>query len=511
MLKEGYISQEEYDEAVAYEMIFTNSENYVKKDNGDTKTENNAAVNTEIQSYYVDYVIQAVINDLVSQCGYTKSQASKLIYNGGLRIYSAVDTSIQSQLEDVYVNKVTMPAYNKNVPDAQSAMTIMDYSGRILGMVGGVGEKTENRGLNRATTPRQPGSSIKPISIYTPAVEEKYVTWSTKVQNYGVAHYYPDGGTGPVNYGNDPGSPDSYVTVQHALCVSYNTVPAQLLRQMGIDLSYKYATEKFKLTYLNDTDKNMSSLAVGGASKGVTTVQMAAAFAAFGNGGKYFEPYCYYKVTNANGTKIYLQHQDSEGEQIISPDTADVMNKLLQTVVTDSAHMATARNYGVSGFETFAKTGTTSDDKDRWFVGGTPYYVAAVWYGCDMPKQLSAYVSGSPSGKVFAEVMKRIHKGLTAKPFDVHSNLLVSETYCTQSGFLASDGCQSTATGWYTKSNLPGHCTTCAAPSVQEPVSEGETVATQNPQNPETPGANEGTPEQTPPATAAPENLPPAE
>ena len=150
MLKEGYISQEEYDEAVAYEMVFTNSENYVKKDNGAAKTENKAAVNTEIQSYYVDYVIQAVINDLVSQCGYTKSQASKLIYNGGLRIYSAVDTSIQSQLEDVYVNKVTMPAYNKNVPDAQSAMTIMDYSGRILGMVGGIGEKTENRGLNRA-------------------------------------------------------------------------------------------------------------------------------------------------------------------------------------------------------------------------------------------------------------------------------------------------------------------------------------------------------------------------
>mgnify|MGYP004516910507 CR=1 FL=1 len=511
MLKEGYISQEEYDEAVAYEMVFTNSENYVKKDNGAAKTENKAAVNTEIQSYYVDYVIQAVINDLVSQCGYTKSQASKLIYNGGLRIYSAVDTSIQSQLEDVYVNKVTMPAYNKNVPDAQSAMTIMDYSGRILGMVGGIGEKTENRGLNRATTPRQPGSSIKPISIYSPAIEEKYVTWSTKVQNYGVAHYYPDGGTGPVNYGNDPGSPDSYVTVQHALCVSYNTVPAQLLRQMGIDLSYKYATEKFKLTYLNDTDKNMSSLAVGGASKGVTTVQMAAAFAAFGNGGKYFEPYCYYKVTNANGTKIYLQHQDSEGEQIISPDTADVMNKLLQTVVTDAAHMATARNYGVSGFETFAKTGTTSDDKDRWFVGGTPYYVAAVWYGCDMPKQLSAYVSGSPSGKVFAEVMKRIHKGLTAKPFDVHSNLLVSETYCTQSGFLASEGCQSTATGWYTKSNLPGHCTTCAAPSVQEPVGEGETVQTPEQQNPDASGSNEGNPEQTPPATAAPENLPPAE
>ncbi len=511
MLKEGYISQEEYDEAVAYEMVFTNSENYVKKDSSDDSSNASSTAATEIQSYYVDYVIQSVINDLVSQCGYTKSQASKLIYNGGLRIYSAVDTSIQEQLEDVYVNKVTMPAYNKNVPDAQSAMTIMDYSGRILAMVGGIGEKTENRGLNRATTPRQPGSSIKPLSIYAPAIEEKYVTWSTKIQNYGIAHYYSDGGTGPVNYGNDPGSPDSYVTVQHALCVSYNTVPAQILKQMGVDLSYKYATEKFRLSYLDESDKNMSSLAVGGASKGVTTVQMAAAFAAFGNGGKYYEPYCYYKVTNANGTKIYLQHQDSEGEQVISPDTADVMNKLLQTVVTDAAHMATARNYGISGFETFAKTGTTSDDKDRWFVGGTPYYVAAVWYGCDMPKQLSAYVSGSPSGKIFDEVMTRIHKGLTAKPFDTHSNLVMSATYCTQSGFLASESCTSTATGWYTKSNLPGHCTSCAAtPSVAEPVSEGETVVSDQ-QTPETTAASDGDSSDTPPATAAPENLPPAE
>lgn len=478
MLNEGYISQDEYDEAVAYEMIFTNSENYVAKDKSGSESSTSSS-STQIQSYYVDYVIQSVINDLVSQCGYTKSQASKLIYNGGLRIYSAVDTNIQSQLEQVYVNRISMPAYNKNVPDAQSAMTIMDYSGRILGMVGGIGEKTENRGLNRATSVRQPGSSIKPISVYSPAIEEKYVTWSTKIQNYGIANYYSDGGTGPVNYGDDPGSPDSYVTVQHALCISYNTVPAQILKQIGIDKSYKYATEKFRLTSLNKNDKNISSLAVGGTDKGVSTVQMAAAFAAFGNGGKYYEPYCYYKVTNANGTKIYLQHQQTDGDQIISADTADVMNKLLQTVITDSEHQATGRKYGISGFETFAKTGTTSDDKDRWFVGGTPYYVAAVWYGCDMPKQLSAYVTGNPSGKIFDEVMTRIHKGLASKSFDSYSNLLTSAVYCTESGFLASDGCTSTATGWYSKSNMPGHCVSCSSSSVTEPVADGETVTSQ--------------------------------
>ncbi len=474
MLEEGYITQEEYNEAVNYEMIFTNSENYVATDSGDDSQEQQTA--TVIQSYYVDYIIQSVINDLVSQCGYTKSQASKLIYNGGLRIYSAVDMNIQSQLEDVYVNRTSMPAYNKNVPDAQSAMTIMDYSGRILGIVGGIGEKTENRGLNRATRARQPGSSIKPLSIYTPAIEEKYVTWSTKVQNYGIPNYYSDGGTGPVNYGNDPGSPNSYVTVQQALCVSYNTVPAQLLRQMGFDLSFKYATEKFRLSYLTDNDRNTSSLAVGGTELGVTTIQMAAAFAAFGNGGKYFEPYCYYKVTNANNSKIYLQHTESEGEQIISSDTADIMNELLQTVVTDSAHQATGRNYGISGFETFAKTGTTSDDKDRWFVGGTPYYVAAVWYGCDMPKQLSNYVSGNPAGKIFDEVMTRIHKGLTVKEFTKYSPLVTSAVYCVKTGLLASSNCTRRATGWYSRSNMPGYCVSCVAdePSVTEPIDEPE-------------------------------------
>ncbi len=469
MKEEGCITQEEYDEAVNYEMVFTNSENYVKKETGEETAEPQQT--TVIQSYYVDYIIQSVIRDLVSQCGYTKSQASKLIYNGGLRIYSAVDMNIQSQLEDVYVNRVTMPAYNKNVPDAQSAMTIMDYSGRILGIVGGTGEKTENRGLNRATKPRQPGSSIKPISIYSPAVEEKYVTWGTKVQNYGIPNYYSDGGTGPVNYGNDPGSPNSYVTVQHALCISYNTVPAQLLRQMGFDLSFKYATEKFRLSNLTENDRNTSSLAVGGTELGVTTIQMASAFAAFGNGGKYFEPYCYYKVTNANNSKIYLQHAESEGDQIISADTADIMNELLQTVITDSAHQATGRNYGISGFETFAKTGTTSDDKDRWFVGGTPYYVAAVWYGCDMPKQLSKYVSGNPAGKIFDEVMTRIHKGLTTKEFTKYSPLVTSAAYCVRTGLLAGDNCTERATGWYSRSNMPGRCVSCAAaPSVTEPI-----------------------------------------
>lgn len=506
MKHEGMITQEQYDEAVAYEMVFTNSENYVQSEELASKQAKNE---NAVWSYYVDYVIQSVRDDLMNQYGYSKSQASSMIYSGGLRIYCAVDLRVQEAMESVYVNRTSFPKYNKNIDDAQSAMTIMDYSGRIVGMVGGAGEKTQNRGLNRAAnSPRQPGSSIKPISIYAPAVNEKYVTWSSMITNYGIPHYYSDGGYGPVNYGNDPGSPDSKVNVQKAICKSYNTVPAQILKKMGFETSFSYATQKFHLGYIVDpTDKNTSSLAVGGTYKGVTTLEMAAAYAAFGNGGKYFEPYCYYKVTNSNGSKVLLQHEESAGEQIISPETADIMNELLQTVVTDAAGQATARNYGLKNSVLFAKTGTTTEDKDRWFVGGTPYYVAAVWFGCDEPKQISNYVTGNPSGAIFDAVMNAAHKGLESKSFTKFSPIVEQHAYCTATGLLASDSCPSKAMGWYSKENLPGRCTSCTGavpeapeePVATEPQSSASPeptseAATSNAGEPATNGATDATP-----------------
>lgn len=506
MKEQGKITQEQYDEAVAYEMVFTNSENYVQSEELASKQAKNE---NAVWSYYVDYVIQSVRNDLMNQYGYSKSQASSMIYSGGLRIYCAVDLRVQEAMESVYVNRTSFPKYNKNIDDAQSAMTIMDYSGRIVGMVGGAGEKTQNRGLNRAAnSPRQPGSSIKPISIYAPAVNEKYVTWSSMITNYGIPHYYSDGGYGPVNYGNDPGSPDSKVNVQKAICKSYNTVPAQILKKMGFETSFSYTTQKFHLGYIVDpTDKNTSSLAVGGTYKGVTTLEMASAYAAFGNGGKYFEPYCYYKVTNSNGSKVLLQHEESAGEQIISPETADIMNELLQTVVTDAAGQATARNYGLKNSVLFAKTGTTTEDKDRWFVGGTPYYVAAVWFGCDEPKQISNYVTGIPSGAIFDAVMNAVHKGLESKSFTKFSPIVEQHAYCTATGLLASDSCPSKAMGWYSKENLPGHCTSCTGavpetpeePAATEPQTGASPeptteAATSNAGEPATNGATDATP-----------------
>ena len=475
MLEQEVITQEQYDEAVAYELIFTNSEKYVEKeDNSDKDT----AVDNEIQSYYVDYVISSVIKDLKA-AGYSHYEATKMIYSGGLRIYSAVDTKVQDILEDVYVHRTNFPSERvSSVEDqAQSAMTIMDYSGRVVAIVGGAGEKTENRSNNRAVSAaRQPGSSIKPLSVYAPGIEENYITWSSKIKNYGITW---KGKIWPTNYGGDPGSPNSFLTVQYALAISYNTVPAQLLMMMGFKTSYSYLTEKFHISTLNpDIDSQApSAMATGGTNGGITTLEMAAAYATFGNGGKYYKPYCYYKVTDSTGENVILQ-SNPEGEQIISPESAYVMNELMRTVVTSS--YGTGRNYGVKGFTTYMKTGTTTDNFDKWCCAGTPYYVAAVWFGYDYNKEIKA--SGNPAGLIYRTVMDRVHKGLAVKTFEQYTDQVVQKAYCTSSGLLAGSGCTSKAMGWYKLSNLPGVCASCnGAPPVSE---NNETTSASNPETP---------------------------
>lgn len=469
LLEQGTITQEEYEEAANYNLIFTNSEDYVEQKDDDGK---DSAVDNEIWSYYVDYVISSVIKDLKA-AGYSNYEATRMLYSGGLRIYSAVDTKIQDIVEDVYVHRKNFPteAVSDSKDASQSAITIMDYSGRVVAVCGGAGEKTENRSNNRAVSAkRQPGSSIKPLTIYAPAIEENYITWSSKIKNYGITWA---GSIWPKNYGGDPGSPNSYVTAQYALSISYNTVPAQILMMMGFEMSYNYATEKFHISTLSDdVDRYApSALATGGTHGGATTLEMAAAFATFGNGGKYYKPYCYYKVTDSTGENIVLQ-TNPEPEQVISPETSYVMNQMLRTVF--SASSGTAKAYGVRGFTTFGKSGTTTDNCDRWCIGGTPYYIAAVWFGYDYNKQIMA--SGSPAGRIFKTVMDRVHEGLAAKSFEQFSDKVVQRAYCTQSGLLASSKCASTAVGWYKVSNLPATCAGCVAPGHQDKDDEEDTT-----------------------------------
>ncbi len=473
MLEQGSITQKEYDEAMDFELIFTNSENYkgsqVTKDEEEDEKEYTEddikftdKTESDQSSYYVEYVIDSVIRDLQKEYDLTYNEAWKKVFFGGLRIYTAIDLEAQKILEDVYVNRKTFPdeENTKENPAVQSAMTIMDYSGRVVAMVGGAGPKENFRVLNRATdSPRQPGSAIKPLSVYTPAIEDNIATWSTKVQNYGIRL---GSSRWPVNYGGSHGNANDFVTVQSALAQSLNTVPAQLMRKIGLGTAFDFMVEDLKFTTFvtdeddPDYDGNFSSMCVGGTSEGVTTLEMTAAFAMYGNNGYYFEPYCYTKVTNNDGSETLLKSGNSKGEQVVSESTAGVMRQLLRTVVNGG----TAGGYGVKNFQTFAKTGTTSDDKDRWFVGGTPYYVAAVWYGYDEPKPIKN-TSGNPAGKIFREVMNALHEDLESMSFPSASGV-VSREYCKISGDIATENCAETGVGYYKSSNIPARCNNCA-------------------------------------------------
>lgn len=481
MLEQKMITKEQYEEAANYKLIFTNSDDYVPSDEMLEKERTN---DNEIWNYYVDYVISSVIKDLKA-AGYSNYEATRMIYSGGLRIYSAVDLKIQDIVEDVYTNRKSFPKEAVSDPKdaSQSAITIMDYSGRVVAICGGAGEKTENRSNNRAVSAvRQPGSSIKPLTIYAPAIEDNFITWSSKIKNYGIMW---DGGIWPTNYGGDSGSPNSYVTAQYALSISYNTVPAQILMMMGFEKSYGYLTDTFHIsTFRNEDRYTPSPLATGGSKGGTTTLEMAAAFASFGNGGQYYKPYCYYEVTDSSGENIILKSA-SEPEQAISPETSYIMNQLLRTVFTGS--VGTARGYGVKGFTTFGKTGTTTDNFDRWCVAGTPYYIAAVWFGYDYNKQIMA--SGNPAGRIFKTIMDKVHEGLAVKSFDQFSDKVVQRTYCTRTGLLASSSCPSTAVGWYKMSNLPAMCAGCKGevPSEGEDEPEKPTSSSEEPTSAQTP------------------------
>jgi len=462
MLEQGKISKSEYDEAVNYKLIFTNSPGYIKKGTED----NSEKEETEIHGFYIDYVIDSVISDLKTKKGYTIQMANNKIYGGGLKIYAAVDMNVQKALEDVYYNRITFPNQKdtENNPAVQSAMTVMDYEGRIVGIIGKAGKKLTNRCLNRAAdSPRQPGSSIKPLSVYSPAIETNKLTWSSLVLDYGFP--YQGLRLWPQNVNGTHGSGNK-VTVQYAIQESLNTVAARVVVDtVTTSKSFDFLKNKYHISTLDPVkDIAAAPMAVGALTKGITTLEMAAAYASFGNGGKYYKPYCYYKVTDRKGDVIL--EPDKTSEQIISPDTSDIMCELLQTVKTTDFGKGT----NVRKFQIMAKTGTTTDDKDRWICGGTPYYVASVWYGYDKPKDIDQYPN--PAGKVFIEVFDRIHKGLKIKKFP-KSGLTVEKRYCTITGKIAGENCYSTKMGWFKIDDIPGVCTYCTP-------QEGETTQVTN-------------------------------
>ncbi|MDO4742891.1 MAG: transglycosylase domain-containing protein [bacterium] len=439
MKKQKLISKREYDSATQEELnVIATSE-----------TINEMTVN----SYFIDSLYHQVVDDLVDEYGFDTKYAANNFYNGGYKIYCTLDPEIQTKMESVYKN-VDKYFSQSSKTDAsvkpESAMTVIDYDGNILGIVGGKGEKTKNLSLNRAwSSPRQPGSTMKPIGAYAPALEYNMITYSTLVNDSAISRFYDNGKSGPKNwYGYYGGN----TTVQKALERSVNTIPCKLVQQLTVEKSFNFLTKNLGITTLDESnDKNLSSLGLGGCYYGITTTESAAAFATFGNFGRYYEPSTYEVVKNQHGETVL--EKDTTPFSAMGEDTACIMNHLLRTVVTGSQGTGSgAASY--SSMPVYAKTGTSSESNDLWFVGGTPYYVGSCWYGFDTPEEIR---NGASALNIWKAVMRQLHTGLKYKTFE-DSEYVVRRYYCAETGKLATSGCGNVAVGWYKTSYLPSTC-----------------------------------------------------
>ncbi len=419
---------------------------------------------TAVNNYFVDALIVDVTNDLAKKYGWDEAHAAENFYSGGYKIYTTLDPQIQTAVDSVFSNSEAYGIKGKDGSQLQGSFTVMDYKGRVLGLAGGIGEKTVNlghSGFNRATDAiRQPGSTMKPISAYAPAIEDGMINYSSIVNDTATRY----NGWTPKNWYN---SYRGSVTTQYALEISINTIPVYLVDKLGPQTCYDFLTQKLGITTLNENDIALSPLGMGGTNGGITTEQSAAAFAIFGNGGQYYKPTLYYAVYDQHND-VVLSNEEIEPTIAISEDTATVMNKLLQNVVYGAEGSGKGAGSYIPNMKIYAKTGTSNNANDLWFVGGSPYYIASCWCGYDQQQRVS---DQAIARKMWGAVMSKIHTGLEAKEFSV-SSYAVDRYYCTSTGLLATDACPTKAVGWYTKNGTPKACTTHAGTALGKPGDE---------------------------------------
>ena len=395
MYKQGYITKEECDAAIAEELQFVRGEEY-------TYTQ-------ETYTYYEETVIADVIHDLMEEKGINEIAAKQLVYNGGYQIYCCMKPDIQQKVDAIYQNLDALPhSYsNPTGQQLQSGIVVMDpHTGEVVALEGGTGSKTINFGLNRAVDTKRPaGSSFKPVAIYGPATEYGIITPSTLVldepdQTLKGTSWFP-ANSGNAYYG--------VVTIAEALKRSLNTVSAQILDKLTPRASYDFLTQKLGFTSLIQADCDYAPLSLGQLTNGVTVREMAQAFSAFDNEGVFTYARTYTKVTDSNGNIVLDNAPDTI--QAFSANTAHIMSYMLKGAV-DGGTGTEAR---LSNVPVAGKTGTTTDSRDRWFVGYTPYYCAAVWTGYDTPAVMN--FSGNPASQIWRSVMASVSEGQEYQEF----------------------------------------------------------------------------------------------
>ena len=515
MLEQGYISQQEYDQAMADDV-------YSRIQIADSENED-SAVNT----YFVDALTDDVLEDLIA-AGYNETQAYTLLYSGGLKIYSTQDPKIQKICDDAFADESNFPAntkwylnyeltidksngerenhstemfrsywrenrsasynliytsqeeayqdielykeaimaagdevFGENIsltPQPQVSLVVQDqHTGYVVAMEGGRGAKLASRTLNRATdTTRQPGSTFKIVSTYAPALDSAGLTLATIMND--APFNYADGRPVANWYGE---SYRGLSSLRTGIAQSMNIVAVKTLTQITPRLGYDYLTN-FGFTTLEESKEIngkiysdiQQALALGGITNGVTNEELNAAYACIANNGTYIKPKLYTRVVDHDGN-IILDNTMPQSRQVIKETTAFLLTDAMVDVVTSG----TGGSVNFGGMAIAGKTGTTSDYNDVWFSGYTPYYTATTWAGFDNNVKLSGDEKNLAK-KLWRAVMSQIHEELPSQSFSVPAGI-VTATVCSRSGKIPIDGlCSGTArTEYFAEGTVPA--TTC--------------------------------------------------
>lgn len=453
----GRISDEEYQNAL------TEVENGIKFEQGNVTQNNNL-------TYHGEAAVKEILQDLMEENNWSEDEAKSHLYGDGYQIYTTYDPDVQEAVDKQYVKNYSNwttkyktvtrtnsdgSTYTEEVR-LESAMAVIDHTkGYVVAGSGGFGEKTTAWGLNRLTGVRHnPGSSIKPLAVIGPSLQEGLITAATVVNDEKVTY----GSYTPRNYDS---SYLGLMNIRWILRVSRNIPEVKMLKDLTVSKSLQYLE---KLGFDTSTEQNDGlALALGGMSQGPTVVELAGAYATIANYGEYIEPTFYIKVTDVDGNEILGDHQ--EKTRVFSEQNAWILMSLLQepigTGLTGTSG-ATGTAAKVKNQATAGKTGTTNNRTATAFAGFTPYYTAAIFRAYDIETDGNAGASTN-SAKMFGTIMSDIHSGLESKDFEQPSGITTA-TVCSKSGLLASETCKNAGyayTEYFVEGTVPKE--TCAS------------------------------------------------
>ncbi|MBO4242798.1 MAG: PBP1A family penicillin-binding protein [Clostridiales bacterium] len=433
MYELGHITEEEYQEALNTEIVF--------------KTQETTSSN-DINSYFAEYAIQEVINDLTEARNISSSLATTIVYNRGYHIYTTLEPDVQSVVDEAFMNRdlfQTDPTLLFDLPEKpQAGMVVINVqTGAIAAMQGGYGQKTVNLGLNRAVSAyRSPGSSIKPILDYAPALELQLITPAT-VFNDQESHFDPNNPdmAWPLNADRSYAGP---MTIRRAITLSKNTIAVAVWYEVSGDTALWFLSRE-GIDRLDEG--SYPAQAIGAFTKGMTPLEMCGAYNTLASGGTYTEPYAYTSVVD-NAGNVVLQC-NPETHRVYSQETAFLISDMLEDVITEGTAAGNASiitNDDGEYIATAGKTGTTDDNLDKWFCGYTPYYCAAVWYGYDNRLRQTVIPSGDRSNaiRIWYYVMSRIHGDCESMAFEMPDDIIQVEV-CS-SGYYATEYCREEGT-----------------------------------------------------------------